>query len=367
MAWLLHQSRPKAGPPECIMQELDSDSIRSALDSLNIEERTEDHGDSGVRLLVTELPADAFTFHDSGELLEKPQALTFSGRIEQNWQLTSFSGLTGRIKHDYRIDLPDFDPQDASRSEVQGEPAGLSRFTRPRGARAGECLHCILEELDFPQAGAEQVDTVVARKLDQFGFEEKWRCVVSEWMQSILETPLDSNGLTLRGISSEKRFVEMEFHYPLAGLTANGLNGVMKRPGGFRSDQMQLDFNPVNGMMKGFIDLIFEHQGRFYVLDYKSNHLGDHFDHYQRDNLQTAIGEHHYDLQYLIYTVALHRYLELRLPGYDYDIHFGGVYYLFLRGMEPRYGRERGVFHDRPESELISRLNRLFAGEESRV
>lgn len=368
MAWLLHQSKPEAGPPECIMEELDSDSIRSALNSLNIHGQILDQDDSGMRLLVTELPADAVTSQDSEDVLEKPQALAFSGRAEQNWQLTSFSGLSSRLKHDYRIDLPDFDPQDTPESEAQREPDALSRFTFPRGARAGECLHCILEELDFPKAGAEQIDAVVARKLDQFGFEEKWRSVVSEWMQSILETPLDSgNGLTLGRVSSEKRFVEMEFHYPLAGLTADGLNGVMKQLSSFRSDHAQLEFNSVNGMMKGFIDLIFEYQGRFYVTDYKSNHLGSSIDDYQYSALQEAIAEHRYDLQYLIYTVALHRYLKLRLPEYDYDKNFGGVYYLFLRGMEPRCGAKRGVYFDRPESALISKLDRLFVGEESRV
>ena len=168
-------------------------------------------------------------------------------------------------------------------------------------------------------------------------------------------------------LGRQQRFVEMEFHYPLAGLTAEGLDGVIKQLAGFRSDQPQLNFNPVNGMMKGFIDLIFEHQGRFFVLDYKSNHLGNSLDDYQYGALQEAIGEHRYDLQYLVYTVALHRYLKLRLPEYDYETHFGGVYYLFLRGMELQHGADRGVYYDRPEGALIDRLDRLFAGERSHV
>ena len=112
--------------------------------------------------------------------------------------------------------------------------------------------------------------------------------------------------------------------------------------------------------MRGFIDLVFEHNGRFYLIDYKSNHLGDKPQDYAADALRPAMQLHKYDLQYLIYTVALHRYLGQRVPGYDYAEHFGGVYYLFLRGMRP--GGSYGVYHDRPQQSLIAELDRLFAG-----
>jgi exodeoxyribonuclease V beta subunit len=116
-------------------------------------------------------------------------------------------------------------------------------------------------------------------------------------------------------------------------------------------------------MLQGFIDLVFEHCGRYYVVDYKSNHLGDTPDDYSREALRRAMLEHHYDLQYLIYTLAVHRYLKLRLPGYDYDANFGGVYYLFIRGMDPHHEERRGVYFDRPEKWLIEKLDALFAGE----
>jgi len=364
MAWLLHQSLHEAGTmPECVMAKLESAEIHSALLSLNTISESEDESSSGVRLLVTGLPGEAVSFKGSDDPAEPPQALRFTGKVEQSWQLTSFSGLASYLKHERRIDLPDFDTLDMPQSEGQPQSAALSRFTFPRGARAGECLHSILEDLDFTQVVGEELEAVVARKLEHFGYDEEWLPVVCEWMQSILDTPLDSDAsLWLRMLGRQQRFVEMEFHYPLAGLTADGLNGIMKRLAGFRSDQPQLSFNPVNGMMKGFIDLIFEHQGRFFVLDYKSNHLGNSIDDYQHDALQEAIGEHRYDLQYLIYTVALHRYLQQRLPGYDYETHFGGVYYLFLRGMDAQHGADRGVYYERPEGALIDRLDRLFAG-----
>ncbi len=365
MAWLLHQSKFVDGSIQCNMEQLENENIRLALQSLN---DSDENSAAGAYLQVTTLPQEPVIFQQDDHLVEQSQASRFSGKIEQSWQMTSFSGLTGGMKHDYRIDIPDFDSLDVQSDEVQPQPAVASRFSFPRGALAGECLHCILEELDFTQAIGDSAGEMIARKLEHFGFDESWTGVVCEWMQSILDTPLDNDAsLNLGMIGNRQRFVEMEFHYPLVGLTTDGLDSILEQLASFHSDQPRLNFNPVNGMMKGFIDLIFEHQGRFYVADYKSNHLGDHFDHYQYEALQNAIGEHRYDLQYLVYTVALHRYLKLRLPDYDYDKNFGGVYYLFLRGMDQEYGADRGVYYDRPESALISRLDRFFAGEGANV
>jgi exodeoxyribonuclease V beta subunit len=118
-------------------------------------------------------------------------------------------------------------------------------------------------------------------------------------------------------------------------------------------------------MLKGFIDLVFEHQGRYYILDWKSNHLGDEAAAYTPDALQQAMLEHRYDLQYQIYALALHRFLQSRIAGYRYEEHFGGVYYLFLRGIDPKASSEQGcgIFYTRPSQQLIEELDALFAGQ----
>jgi exodeoxyribonuclease V beta subunit len=116
--------------------------------------------------------------------------------------------------------------------------------------------------------------------------------------------------------------------------------------------------------MKGFVDLVLRHEGRFYVLDYKSNHLGDRPEDYGPVQIARAMTEHRYHLQSLIYTVALHRYLRGRLPGYDPGRHLGGSLYLFLRGMRPELGPERGVFRSRPSPALIQDLDRILGGSE---
>ncbi|MDH5360665.1 MAG: exodeoxyribonuclease V subunit beta, partial [Gammaproteobacteria bacterium] len=121
-----------------------------------------------------------------------------------------------------------------------------------------------------------------------------------------------------------------------------------------------LAFAPVSGIMRGFIDLTFEFEGRYYIADYKSNWLGFQLDDYRREHLARVIREHRYDLQYLIYTLALHRFLKANLADYDYERHFGGVYYLFLRGLSPAEGANSGVFYDRPELALIERLDAMM-------
>ena len=122
--------------------------------------------------------------------------------------------------------------------------------------------------------------------------------------------------------------------------------------------------DPLLASTRGFIDLVFRHEGQFYVVDYKSNYLGDAASHYSPARLAEAMSDHHYYLQYLLYTVALHRHLGARLPGYDYHRHMGGTFYLFLRGMAPERGHTTGVFHDRPSQALIEALDEALGRSE---
>jgi exodeoxyribonuclease V beta subunit len=116
-------------------------------------------------------------------------------------------------------------------------------------------------------------------------------------------------------------------------------------------------------MLKGFIDLIVEHGGRWYVVDYKSNWLGSDARAYTADAMDASVRHSRYDLQYAIYTLALHRQLRARLPGYDYERHIGGVLYLYLRGVD---GDGHGVHRERLPFALIEAMDRLFAEGESR-
>ena len=134
----------------------------------------------------------------------------------------------------------------------------------------------------------------------------------------------------------------------ISGCSSASCAGVARQP--LRADTL-------NGMFKGFIDLVFEHQGRYYVADYKSNWLGSDDGAYTREAMEVAIASHRYDLQYVLYVLALHRQLRLRLPDYDYERHVGGALYVFLRAPQ------QGAYLARPPRELIERLDALFRGE----
>jgi exodeoxyribonuclease V beta subunit len=123
----------------------------------------------------------------------------------------------------------------------------------------------------------------------------------------------------------------------------------------------QLSFYDLSGFMKGFIDLVFEHEGQYFVVDYKSNYLGPQAEHYQAVSLNEAMRQHDYPLQYLIYSLALHRYLKLRLPDYEPTKHLGGVAYLFIRGMSPEWGTA-GVFFEHVPVEVLLALDELMSG-----
>jgi len=166
--------------------------------------------------------------------------------------------------------------------------------------------------------------------------------------------------LTLGGIPAGSRLNELEFCFPLQRLSAAGLLALWTRHG-LADDSDRLSFSPVTGMLKGFVDLVFEWRGRFWIVDWKSNWLGNRADDYQPAALRVEMRRRHYEFQYQLYTVALDKYLRLRMPGYRYEKHFGGVFYLFLRGLDPTRP-ELGIFHDRPAPDFVSELGELLAG-----
>jgi exodeoxyribonuclease V beta subunit len=182
----------------------------------------------------------------------------------------------------------------------------------------------------------------------------------------VLAVPLQpgKNGLTLSSIGMKDRLSELEFYFPLKPITPKKLKTIFAEHGGpeitgdFPSQIENLNFLPAQGFMKGFIDLIFQFQGRYYLVDWKSNFLGSRVEDYGKKTLLREMKENFYILQYHIYSLALHQYLKNRIRDYDYEKHFGGVFYVFLRGVDPERGAEFGIYRDQPGKELISALGR---------
>ena len=187
-------------------------------------------------------------------------------------------------------------------------------------------------------------------------------------LQDTFSVPLDPNeaSFSLSLLGETQRLHELEFSFPLDLLTSKRLRAAfavhrsLAFPNELAEALEQLDFVPVRGAMKGFIDLVFEREGRFYLADWKSNFLGPDLESYGQAALREVMVRELYVLQYHLYAVALDRYLAFRIPEYQYNTHFGGVYYLFLRGISPQRGSEYGVFRDRPSEALIRELSRCL-------
>ena len=276
-------------------------------------------------------------------------AAHFSGSIKSNWQITSYSRLVS--SHDQQTEQPDYDRIIDSSPQT---PAA-DKFGFPRGAAAGTCLHAILEKIDFSNPASQP--QVIAEQLQYAGFENSWQEVVLSWIDEIVQTKIH-NTLSLAVLKPEERVNEMSFYFPLHAVHLQDFNQLLAD---FSFAPLPENRATLEGLMIGFIDLVFHYQGRYYLADYKSNHLGNHNADYTPDRLQKAMLEHRYDLQYLIYTLALHRFLGQRIHDYSYENHFGGALYLFLRGMDPKQPAGTGVVSNRVPFALIDQMDHCFS------
>ncbi len=287
----------------------------------------------------------------------------FERSLDATWRRTSFSALTreggaGIPVHDHDADLLEQEPRPGA-----GGLVPLHDFIS--GAAAGTLIHHILEHHDFTRP--EALEALVHQQCVLHGFPLDRATGLAEGLQIALEAPILGD-LRLADLSRAKRLDEMEFFMPTAGgfEPREGLNSaelaalIEANPGPGLPPEYpdllrELHFPRVRGFMNGAIDLVFEHEGRWYVVDYKSNRLGPTWGDYAPQWLAESMASHHYVLQYHLYGLATHRYLRQRIPDYDYERHFGGAIYLFLRGM----GAEQpgsGVFRDRPPLALVEAL-----------
>ncbi|MGB1256370.1 MAG: exodeoxyribonuclease V subunit beta [Thiolinea sp.] len=318
--------------------------------------------ESGGNIGCDSLPAaDTVTIYEPQARQTTLQSRRFEHSVPPLQRIGSFSGLTSG-RHDER---PDHDNSQITLSVPRRELREQNTF--PGGARAGVCLHKMLERLDFTQLLSEQREDVVLRTLTEQGFDSHWADAAEQLLYNTVKTPLFRHSVfCLRDVGQSSRLDELEFYFPVHRLNVGTLQQILliALPDDWlaiRSAVQRLAFSDLQGFMKGFVDLIFRHQGKYYVVDYKSNWLGEELADYAPDQLEQTMAEAHYYLQYLIYCLALHRYLRQRLgDDYDWDQQVGGVLYLFLRGMSEDAEPGNGVFFHRPEYELIAALDQLM-------
>ncbi len=330
----------------------------------------------GLRAALTPVSHDAVDIiqaPDSNTECYQPKAesrtlrapLTPVARQRQPWWIASYSALK-----QVQETLAPADPRGDQLAEQQddtvmddAEPLPDTIHAFPRGAAPGTLLHDVLEQAanqGFTQtlAAPTEFETSVEEKLQARGWQDFME-VIRHWWKQAVTTALQLNHDAIALNALHTYVPELEFLFPAHQVKVAEMDTLIRQHIHPQHPRPRLEADTLNGMLKGFIDLVFEHDGKYFVLDYKSNWLGVDDSAYTLEAMTDAVLEKRYEVQYVLYLLALHRLLKSRLPDYDPDQHLGGAVYVFLRGLQ---GPAAGTVFDRPDTALIERLDGMFGG-----
>jgi exodeoxyribonuclease V beta subunit len=332
-----------------------------------------------------DITPDTYHLIDSNSKAPELHVSKFVGKIERDWWLSSFSALSRNLRHG-GVSTPDRDSEGLLNKDVTNFNSDdkVLRFQLAKGAHSGNLLHDIFEESNFKDSNDINSNLLESIKWPLVKYGELAsgynEIDLVAWLDEILTTPLSSsddntNSYSLSEITTHKTLRESEFYFPMESANVTALEELLtdhrisnrvsednKNQGHVNAVRLP-SYKTLKGMMHGFIDLVFEKNDKYYVCDYKSSHLGDKFGDYNQVALRHNIEGNYYDLQYLIYSLALHRHLKQNVVDYDATQHFGGVFYLYLRGMtndERHHGA--GVYYQHISSNELNQLDTLFLG-----
>ncbi len=300
---------------------------------------------------------------DDRAVVERPPYAT---RFETDWTIGSFSGLVRDLSALPPVAVP-ADPALAEELRAAADeppvPPGAraARHRFPRGALPGTFLHDQLQWLAasrFALSTDPELAARLRRRCERQGWGHRADDVVA-WLGEVSTTALAPLGVPLCGVRTA--LPEMEFWFPSGGVAAARIDAVCREHLLGDRPRPPLAGRTLNGMVMGFADLVFEHGGRYWVLDYKSNALGDDDAAYDLEALEGAMAEHRYDVQAALYLLALHRLLRARLgAAYEPARHLGGAIYLFLRGVR---GPEHGCYTVHPSVAMLDALDEAMSND----
>jgi exodeoxyribonuclease V beta subunit len=307
-------------------------------------------------------------------------ALTPQRQLRSRWWSASFSALTRDVASssptltpgsalDERLGDAQIDSTLPQATDLPVQPDLLSPPFNdfPAGSHYGTLLHDLLEwqaqqgwpaaQNNLPAAIAADWQKLLTRKAQGLKLDETECDLLSPWVAAIVNTPLPLTGsskLVLASLNTDQHWAEMAFSLKVHALDSARLDRLIAAHVLVGQPRQAMQPRQLEGMLTGFMDLVLEFEGRYYVLDYKSNKLPG----YEPAHLQQAMLAHRYDVQYSLYLLALHRLLKSRLPDYNYDRHVGGALYLFLRGIDQPGA---GLYADKPPKTLIEALDAAFS------
>lgn len=277
----------------------------------------------------------------------------FKGEIGVDWAVTSFSAINyskdqGNISK--LIGVSDELPEETIEVEILAKD-GISLF--PAGATAGTVLHTIFENIDFKSL--ENRDVIAEILEENFMRTHSSGKDMVPWVEECVENVLSApflNGFSLK--NSDCQYTsEFEFFLPSKKFDYSEIGAIL-------GDSVNMKVGSAAGFLHGFIDLVVRNNGKYYIIDWKSNKLGDHFSHYSQKALKNEMVKHNYILQYMLYLVAFDTYISKRDPNYSYKNNFGGVRYVFLRGVTSENNYATGIYEDFPKEETLRKLQSLF-------
>ena len=303
-------------------------------------------------------------------------------RISNSWVASSFSAMVaGQPAHTLNANDEsgkDVDGHNETYLQIATEPEPARFSALPPGAESGDTLHKILECIDFVNFDPTR-DKIIEPLLARLGRDlPREAANVKRDILAVLEAPLLASdpSFRLKGVDFSRRRSELQFSLGV-GFDGNGRVQRQVSPqelaelltpaatgltDGYPASVRQLSFSPMAGYLRGYIDLVFEHQGRTYVVDYKSTSVSDSIAGFSPERIAHAVASNHYALQTVLYSLVVHRYLRWRKSEYDYDRDFGGTLVVFLRGVCPTRPPGHSVhFHRAPRS-AIDALDSLFSG-----
>ncbi len=330
-------------------------------------------------ILISTLPDAEHTQYERAPKLALGEPRTVLNIKQEYWYVHSYSSIgyehnsqvfdesANLEKENHHLLEGDDNKSSDANLTMQALP-NLHNF--PRGAGPGTFLHNILEwcclqgfgkVLETPSILHQYIENQV-----QLQGWQRYTDVLVDWVSKLLVLNMPVNDLSesVSLIDLQSLQAEMEFLFTVDHAQLSVVDDLVQQHCFAGQSRPSAKAKDLTGVFKGFIDLTFEYKGKYYVLDYKSNHLGDDNSAYSAQNIEESIVSHRYDLQFVIYLVALHRLLKSRLPDYDYERHVGGAVYYFLRGVEANNG---GIFYTKPNFSLIDQVDKVFSGVSANV
>lgn len=295
---------------------------------------------------VADKPEIAYRPEKSAQLPANTTVKNFS-LLHPNWQKLSFT----------RISAPHA-PRRLPMASEQNQVYDTFIFqTLKRGKDTGDMLHYIFENIRFNDS--KGWSRVVNRAITRYatGREEAYAPMLLTMVNTVTKVMvrIGEDTFRLSDIENHKMIAEMEFDFTVPTFAYQDLNLLSNENASLAvKSRIGSSFQEAEGVFNGKMDLFFEVNGKYYILDYKSNYLGDSLGDYDISSMHEAMNDNNYHLQYLLYSLAAKKYLQSRIADFNYQKQFGGVIYLFVRGI--RDGASTGIYTTIPSFEIIKQL-----------